>query len=48
MCDMVCAGQIDIAAAQAAFATDWIAAYQTYYEGEKMAEAETGSVTLAF
>jgi len=35
MCDMVCAGQIDIAAAQAAFATDWIAAYQTYYEEGK-------------
>jgi hypothetical protein len=35
MCDMVCHGQIDIAAAQQAIATDWIAAYQTYYEGRK-------------
>jgi len=33
MCDMVCAGQIDIARAQEAFATDWIDAYQKYYEG---------------
>ena len=32
MCNMVCGGEIDIATAQAAFATDWIAAYQTYYE----------------
>jgi hypothetical protein len=30
MCDMVCSGQIDIATAQAAFAIDWIAAYQRY------------------
>jgi hypothetical protein len=35
MCDMVCAGQIDIATAQAAFATDWIAAYQKYVRGGK-------------
>jgi len=35
MCDMVCDGQIDIATAQQTFATDWIAAYQTYYEGSK-------------
>jgi hypothetical protein len=48
MCNMVCDGQIDIATAQQAFATDWIAAYQTYYDGEgKTAEAETGSLTLA-
>jgi hypothetical protein len=33
MCRMVCDGQIDIAAAQQAFATDWIAAYHAYYEG---------------
>ena len=33
MCDLVCAGQIDIAAAQTALATDWIDAYQKYYEG---------------
>jgi hypothetical protein len=33
MCDMVCAGQIDRATAQEAFATDWIDAYQKYYEG---------------
>jgi hypothetical protein len=33
MCRMVCDGQIDIAAAQEAFATDWIAAYHAYYEG---------------
>ena len=32
MCDMVCAGQIDIAIAQEAFAKDWIAAYYKYYE----------------
>jgi hypothetical protein len=32
LCDMVCAGQIDIAIAQQAFATDWVAAYHTYYE----------------
>ena len=31
MCDMVCAGEVDIATAQEAFATDWIAAYQKYY-----------------
>jgi hypothetical protein len=30
MCDMVCSGQIDIATAQAAFSTDWIAAYKQY------------------
>ena len=35
MCNMVCDGQIDIATAQEAFATDWIAAYHTYYEGKK-------------
>ena len=34
MCNMVCDGKIDIATAQQAFATDWIAAYQTYYEGK--------------
>ena len=34
MCNMVCDGQIDIATAQQAFATDWIAAYQKYYEGK--------------
>jgi hypothetical protein len=33
MCDLVCAGQIDIAAAQTAFAADWIDAYQKYYKG---------------
>ena len=33
MCEMVCNGQIDIATAQEAFATDWIAAYQKYFEG---------------
>jgi hypothetical protein len=31
MCNMVCDGKIDIATAQRALATDWIAAYQTYY-----------------
>jgi hypothetical protein len=35
MCHMVCDGQIDIATAQEAFATDWIAAYHAYYEGKK-------------
>jgi hypothetical protein len=34
MCDMVCAGQLDIAAAQGAFAKDWIAAYEEYYEAQ--------------
>ena len=32
ICDMVCAGQLDIAIAQEAFAKDWIAAYHKYYE----------------
>jgi hypothetical protein len=32
MCDMVCNGQLDIGTAQEAFAKDWIAAYQKYYE----------------
>jgi len=35
MCDMVCGGVLDIGTAQEAFAKDWIAAYQTYYEGRK-------------
>jgi hypothetical protein len=35
LCNMVCDGQIDIATAQQTFATDWIAAYQKYYEGRK-------------
>ena len=35
MCNMVCEGQIDIATAQEAFATDWIAAYHAYYEVRK-------------
>jgi hypothetical protein len=34
MCDMVCDGEIEIATAQEAFATDWVAAYQKYY-GER-------------
>ncbi len=32
ICDMVCAGQLDIGTAQEAFAKDWIAAYHKYYE----------------
>ncbi len=32
ICDMVCAGQLDIVTAQEAFAKDWIAAYHKYYE----------------
>lgn len=32
LCDMVCAGQLDMATAQAAIAKDWIAAYHKYYE----------------
>jgi hypothetical protein len=32
MCDMVCSGKLDIGTAQEAFAKDWIAAYQKYYE----------------
>jgi hypothetical protein len=35
LCNMVCEGQVDIATAQEAFATDWIAAYHTYYAGRK-------------
>ena len=35
MCNMVCDGQVNIATVQQAFATNWIAAYQTYYEGRK-------------
>jgi hypothetical protein len=35
VCDLVCSGQIDIGTAQEAFASDWIAAYQTYFEGRK-------------
>jgi hypothetical protein len=34
VCDMVCAGQVDIATAQEAFAKDWIAAYHKYYEAQ--------------
>jgi len=33
MCDMVCGGHLGLATAQEAFAKDWIAAYQKYYEG---------------
>ena len=40
MCNMVCDGRIDIATAQQAFATDWIAAYQIYYEARKRLNAE--------
>lgn len=32
ICDMVCGGQLDIAAAQEAIAKDWIAAYHKYSE----------------
>lgn len=35
MCNMVCNGQIEMARAQEAFATDWIAAYHTYYDARK-------------
>jgi hypothetical protein len=35
LCDMVCDGEIDLATAQQAFATDWIAAYQKYHEERK-------------
>src|SRR5580692_6516208 len=34
LCDMVCSGQLDLATAQEAIATDWIAAYHKYYEGQ--------------
>jgi hypothetical protein len=40
MCNLVCDGQIDIATAQQAFATDWITAYQKYYGGKKRSVAE--------
>jgi len=43
ICNMVCDGEIDIATAQAAFATDWIAAYQKYYEARKKLIAEPAS-----
>ena len=36
----VCEGQVDIATAQEAFASDWIAAYQTYYEGRKKTQRQ--------
>src|SRR5580692_10845839 len=32
LCDMVCAGQIDLGAAQEDIAKDWIAAYRKYFE----------------
>jgi hypothetical protein len=32
ICDMVCAGQLDLATAQQEIAEDWIAAYQKYFE----------------
>jgi hypothetical protein len=32
LCEMVCAGQLDITTAQEAIAKDWIAAYRKYYE----------------
>jgi hypothetical protein len=37
MCEMVCAGQLDIGAAQEAIAQDWIAAYQKYYDAKDAA-----------
>jgi hypothetical protein len=40
MCNMACEGQIDIASAQQAFATDWIAAYQKYFGGRKRSVEE--------
>lgn len=37
ICDLVCAGQIDdIAAAQEAFLSDWIEAYQKYFKGRSI------------
>jgi len=49
MSNMVCYEQFDIATAQEAFATDWIAAYQKYYEGKKKRQRwKHGSPTLAF
>ena len=42
MCDMVCGGQIDIATAQEAFATDWIAAYQKYFRERKRRRRQEG------
>jgi hypothetical protein len=38
VCDMVCMGQLDIGAAQEAFAKDWIAAYHNYYETKSLGE----------
>ena len=34
LCQMVCNGQLDIATAQEAIATDWIAAYRKYYHAD--------------
>jgi hypothetical protein len=42
MCDMVCTGQLDIGTAQEAFAKDWIAAYQKYYQGRPMSDRQLG------
>jgi hypothetical protein len=38
ICEMVCNGHLDIAAAQEAFTRDWIAAYHKYYEGNAPAK----------
>jgi hypothetical protein len=46
MCEMVCNGQIDIATAQEAFATDWVAAYQKYYNWRKGRQRQDGSDSI--
>ena len=43
MCEMVCNRKIDIATAQEAFATDWIAAYEKYFRGRKERQRQNGS-----
>jgi hypothetical protein len=44
ICDMVCGGQLDIATAQEAFAKDWVAAYQKYFEHSA---AQTSRIRVA-
>ena len=48
MCKMVCNRQIDIAIAQEAFATDWIAAYQKYFRGRKGRKKQDGADSGSF
>jgi hypothetical protein len=47
LCEMVCAGQLDIATAQEEIATDWIAAYRKYY-GEGSSNKCDSQGTMVF